>query len=390
MPYYRQVGDVPRKRHTIHRIPEGVAFEELVGEEGFSSSSSLLYHRHSPSALRSIDAVDFREPHFEPNLPVTPYHLRPLRITGRPTADHVTGRHYLLGNDDVRIAWVNAGQDSPLYRNARGDELTYVRAGAAIVESVFGRLEAAAGDYVVMPAGTTHRWRVSDATECLIVEAAGHIGIPVRYLTPGGQLKEGAPFSERDLRAPTELLREDGEDVAVLVRTRAGLTRHVLVHHPFDLVGWDGSLYPWAFSLFDFEPLVGRIHQPPPIHQTFAGSNFVVCSFVPRPFDFDAEAVKVPYHHANVDCDEVLFYAGGDFMSRAGSGIGAGSITVHPSGFTHGPQPGSRELAAGSDRTEEVAVMIDSFAPLGLSAEAHEVSDPEYPFTWTHTEGRGQ
>ncbi len=382
MPYYRQVGQVPRKRHTIHHLDEGVAFEELVGEEGFSSASSLLYHRHSPSALRSIDAVAQEEPTFLPNLPVSPHHLRTELLRREGHVDPVLGRNYLLGNEDLRISWVHSNGDSPLYRNAAGDELVYIMTGSAVIESVFGRLDTSAGDYLVIPGGTTHRWIVHDECEALIVEASGHIEIPGRYLTPGGQLKEGAPYSERDIRAPSEPLICDGESFEVLVRTRAGLSRHVLLQHPFDVVGWDGCLYPWALSIFDFEPLVGRIHQPPPVHQTFASSNFVVCSFVPRPYDFDPNAVKVPYHHANIDCDEVIFYAGGDFMSRAGSGIGPGSMSVHPSGFIHGPQPGSRELAANSSRTEEIAVMIDTFRPLGLSRAALEVSDPDYPFSW--------
>jgi homogentisate 1,2-dioxygenase len=385
MPFYRKVGQVPRKRHTLHHLDEGVAYEELMGEAGFSTSSSLLYHRYSPSALRSIEPFKWEEPSFGPNLPVSPHHLRTGLIPGGGTADPVLGRTYLLGNDDVRIAWVKATGDSPLYRDARGDELVYVQSGAAVVESVFGRMEVGAGDYVVIPAGATHQWLVADECVALIVEASGHIDLPPRYLTPGGQLKEGAPFSERDLRAPGEPLSCEGEDVEVLVRTRAGLSRHVHLRHPFDVIGWDGCLYPWALAISDFEPLVGRIHQPPPVHQTFAGPNFVVCSFVPRPYDFDPDAVKVPYHHANVDCDEVLFYSGGDFMSRAGSGIGPGSLSVHPSGFVHGPQPGSRERAAGEVRTEELAVMIDTFAPLGLSPLALEISDPDYPFSWAHT-----
>ena len=384
MPYYRQVGQIPRKRHTLHPLDKGVAFEELVGEEGFSSASSLLYHRHSPSALRSIDLFEYEEPVFIPNVPVSPHHLRTEPLRGEGDVDPVLGRRYLLGNKDVRVSWVRANGDSLLYRNACGDELVFVRTGSAVIESVFGRIETSAGDYLVIPAGTTHRWIVIDECEALIIEAFGHIEIPGRYLTPSGQLKEGAPFSERDIRAPSEPLICDGEDVEVLVKTRAGFSRHVQLHHPFDVVGWDGCLYPWALSLFDFEPLVGRIHQPPPVHQTFAGSNFVVCSFVPRPYDFDPNAVKVPYHHANIDCDEVIFYAGGDFMSRAGSGIGPGSVSVHPSGFIHGPQPGSRELAASSNRTEEVAVMIDTFGPLGLSPLALELSDPDYPFSWAH------
>jgi|HubBroStandDraft_1064217.scaffolds.fasta_scaffold168876_1 homogentisate 1,2-dioxygenase len=389
MPYYRRVGQTPRKRHTLATFSEGVAHEELFGEGGFSLSSSLLYHQHSPSALSSIDVVEFEEPDYLPNMPVAPYHLRTQSIESTGTVDPVLGRNYLLGNDDIQISWVRSNGPSPLYRNARGDELVFVRTGSAAVESVFGRIDVSEGDYLVIPAGATHRWLVNEECEALIVEASGHIDIPERYLTPTGQLKEGAPFSERDLRAPSDLLAYEGENVEVVVKTRSGVTRHVQVHHPFDVIGWDGCVYPWALSIFDFEPLVGRIHQPPPIHQTFSGPNFVVCSFVPRPYDFDADAVKVPYHHSNIDSDEVIFYSGGDFMSRAGSGIGPGSLSLHPAGFIHGPQPGSRELAAEAHRTEELAVMIDTFSPLGLSPLALDVADQNYPFSWSQGgEGR--
>ena len=380
MAHYRRVGDVPRKRHILHPLPEGPAYEELVGEEGFAAASSLLYHRRSPSALRAIESVDTTGPCFRPNLPVTPYHLRPTSLEGG--SDPVTGRRYLLGNDDVRIGWIDASGDSPLYRNTKGDELVYLHRGSALLASTFGLLVVSAGDYVLIPAGITHRWSPTAPCQALVVEATGHIDTPARYMNVAGQLREGAPYCERDLRAPDELSAEEGDDVAVLVRTRAGLSRHVHAHHPFDVVGWDGCVYPWALSIHDFEPLVGRIHQPPPVHQTFAGPSFVVCSFVPRPYDFDPDSVKVPYHHANVDCDEVLFYADGDLMSRAGSGIGVGSLSVHPAGFVHGPQPASRENAAGQNRTEELAVMIDTFAPLGLSDDALLVSDARYPFSW--------
>jgi homogentisate 1,2-dioxygenase len=195
-------------------------------------------------------------------------------------------------------------------------------------------------------------------------------------------LLEGAPFSERDVRGPAEPLIEDGDNVPVLVRTASGISRHVHATHPFDVVGWDGYLYPYALSIHDFEPIVGRVHQPPPVHQTFAAPGLVVCSFVPRPYDFDPLAVKVPYHHANVDSDEVLFYCAGDFMSRQGAGIGVGSITLHPAGFVHGPQPGSVERSMGEDRTDELAVMMDTFRPLRLSPNALAVSDPDYPWTW--------
>jgi homogentisate 1,2-dioxygenase len=252
------------------------------------------------------------------------------------------------------------------------------------LESVFGALVVGRGDYVVVPTSTTHRWVVAqEPAELLIIEARGHVDVPSKYLTARGQFLEGAPFSERDVRGPApEPLVVDGERVPVLVRTRAGMSQHLHKTHPFDVVGWDGCVYPWALNIWDFEPIVGRLHQPPPVHQTFAGPNFVICSFVPRPFDFDSEAVKIPYHHANVDTDEVLFYAAGDFMSRAGSGVGLGSVTLHPAGFVHGPQPGSLERSMDATRTEETAVMLDAFRPLGLSAAALAVSDPDYPFSW--------
>ncbi len=359
-----------------------------MGEEGFSSISALLYHRHSPSAITAIEAVDDCASKLTPNHPLAPHHLRPRALAASPSADPVMGRQVLLGNDDIRLAWVAATSSSPLYRNAIGDELVYLQSGSAVLESVFGRVIASQGDYVVVPRSTTHRWIVTTAAEMLVVEASGHVEVPSRYLTAAGQLREGAPYCERDVRGPSdELLLEDGENVAVLVRTRHGLSRHVHATHPFDVLGWDGCLYPWALSIHDFEPIVGRIHQPPPVHQTFVGAHFVVCSFVPRLFDFDANAVKIPYHHSNVDSDEVLFYSDGDFMSRAGSGVGQASISLHPAGFVHGPQPGSLERSMSADRTGELAVMIDTFRPLALTDVARSVSDPSYPWSWAKPRG---
>jgi len=387
MTYYRRVGDIPRKRHTRHDVGGTIMAEELVGEEGFSGPSSLLYHRNSPSAIMRIEQADVTvTTDFVANQPVSPHHLRTTNLPAGP-GDAVASRIALLGNDDIRLSFVTATTTSPLYRNAVGDELVYIQSGHAVLESVFGRLPVRAGDYVVVPSGVTHRWSLDETggagVQLLVFESRSHVHIPRKYLTSTGQLAEGAPFSERDLRGPDpEPLLLEGSDVEVLVRTRSGFSRHVHRDHPFDVVGWDGYVYPWALSIHDFEPIVGRIHQPPPVHQTFAGAGFVVCSFVPRLFDFDPDAVKVPYHHANVDSDEVLFYSDGDFMSRAGSGIGVGSISLHPAGFIHGPQPGSRERSESQDRTGEVAVMLDTFAPLGLSEAALGVSDPGYPRSW--------
>lgn len=383
MPHYRHIGAVPRKRHL--RVPQGggaLLFEELVGEHGFSHDSALLYHRHSPSAVVAAEPVaDPRQVVFTADTPLVPRHLRTSQLA--ENGDAVLGRTRLLGNEDVCVSWVAARQPSELYRNATGDELVYVHTGDALLETNFGALALSEGDFCVIPCGITHRWVPGDGgMSALLLEVSGHVGFPARYLSATGQLLEGAPFCERDLRAPDGPLERDGVDVPVLVRSAGGLTRHVHDRHPFDVVGWDGCLYPFALSIHDFEPIVGAIHQPPPVHQTFAGPNLVVCSFVPRPYDFHPGALKVPYHHANVDSDEVIFYADGDFMSRGGTGVGPGSITLHPAGFTHGPQPGSVERAADQERTEELAVMLDTFHRLGVSEAAREISDEGYPWSW--------
>jgi len=355
-----------------------------MGEEGFSGESALLYHRNPPTAvLRAESIAPVAATALGPNEPLLPRHFRThdLRVGG----DFVTGRRVLLANDDVRIAYVTANSASELYRNAVGDELVYIEEGSARLESVYGVLDGCAGDYVVIPAGTTHRWIASEdsVVRALVLEAHGHLGPPSRYLSVRGQFLEHAPYSERDLRAPSEPLVVDSTEATVVVRHRDGMTRYTYAHHPFDVVGWDGCLYPYALSIHDFEPIVKRFHAPPPVHQTFEGPHFVVCSFCPRPFDFDPEAIAVPYNHANVDSDEVLFYVGGDFMSRKGSGIDQGSISLHPSGFIHGPQPGSVEAAIGQPGTDEYAVMIDTFRPLFLGEAARTIEDEEYAWTWS-------
>ncbi|HUH07958.1 MAG TPA: cupin domain-containing protein [Egibacteraceae bacterium] len=384
MPYYRLVGEVPHKRHTQFRRPDGGLYaEELMGVEGFSSDSALLYHRHIPTAITSAAAVE-REPDAQQaNHPLMPRHFRTheLKVGG----DIVGGRQLLLANTDVRLSYAAADQPSPLYRNAVGDECVYVESGRGRFESIFGAIDVAPGDYVVIPASTTHRWIPDGAAEPLrvmIIDASGHIGPPSRYLSAKGQFLEHSPYCERDLRAPAEPLLADGEGVDVLVGHRDGFTRYTYAHHPFDVVGWDGCLYPYAFNIADFEPITGRVHQPPHVHQTFAGPGFVICSFVPRKFDYHPESIPAPYNHANVDSDEMLFYVGGDFMSRKGAGIELGSISLHPSGFTHGPQPGSVEASIGKEMTDELAVMVDTFRPLNLGPAALASEDADYPWTW--------
>ncbi|HMG42434.1 MAG TPA: homogentisate 1,2-dioxygenase [Acidimicrobiales bacterium] len=397
MTYYRRIGDIPPKRHTQFRTADGALYaEELMGQDGFSAASALLYHRHAPTALLGADDVD--EPpgdgdgagrDLEPNRPLLPRHLRTGDLDGG--GDLVTGRTVLLANDDLRLAVAAPTEPSGLYRNATGDELVYLRRGALRLESSFGVLDCREGDYVVVPTGTTHRWvptsPAGDPIDVLVVEAQGHVGPPARYLSARGQFLEHSPYCERDLHAPTEPLLADDDPAdagpaEVLVRHRGGLTRYRYAHHPFDVVGWDGCLYPYRFSIHDFEPITGRVHQPPPVHQTFAGPNFVVCSFVPRKLDYHPLAVPVPYNHSNTDSDEVLYYCAGNFTSRRGSGIAEGSISLHPAGFTHGPQPGSVEAGLGEERTEELAVMVDTFRPLQLAAGARACEDPDYAWSW--------
>ncbi|MCU1595246.1 MAG: putative homogentisate 1,2-dioxygenase [Frankiales bacterium] len=382
MPHYKSVGDVPRKRHVQFRQPDGRLYaEELMGEEGFSSDSALLYHRELPTRLVNAVGVGSDDAGLTPPEVLLPRHL----MTGKlPVGSSlVDGRTVLMGNANVRISYAAAEVDSALYRDSDGDLLVYVESGSGRLDSVFGSLDVGAGDYVVVPTGTTHRWVVVEGPlRCLLIEARGHVTPPKQYLSARGQLLEHAPFCERDFRSPSEPLLEEAGETDVLVRRRGQLTRYTYASHPFDVVGWDGCLYPYALSIHDFEPVTGRLHQPPPVHQTFAGPGFVICSFVPRLLDYHPDAVPVPYNHSNVDSDEVLFYVGGDFTSRAGSGVTQGSITLHPGGFVHGPQPGSVERALGKGSTDEMAVMIDTFAPLDLAPGIAEIDDPGYPWTW--------
>jgi homogentisate 1,2-dioxygenase len=383
MPYYRRVGDLPPKRHTQFRQADGSLYaEELMGQEGFSSDSSLLYHRFLPTAIIAADAYEPMAWSRVANHPLKPRHFQTHKLDGA-SADPILGRQHLMANDDCRISYAVSDQPSPLYRNAIGDECVYVEAGRARIESTFGVLEVGAGDYVIIPTSVIHRIVPLNGTlRTLVVEATGHIGPPKRYLSVRGQFLEVSPYCERDLRGPSSPLLVDGTDVEVFVQHRRGWTRYTYANHPFDVVGWDGCLYPWAFSIHDFEPITGRVHQPPPVHQTFEGPNFVICSFVPRKVDYHPLSIPVPYNHHNVDSDEMLFYTGGNYEARRGSGIDQGSISLHPSGFTHGPQPGAAERAIGVDYFDELAVMVDTFRPLDLCEPALECEDPGYAWTW--------
>ena len=394
MAHYRALGRLPRQRHTQMRDEDGHLFrEELMGEEGFSSDSSLLYHRGVPSAI--VDATSWEVPGAgtEPNAPLLPRHLRlhDLFPSGGAGACPVEGRRMVLGNNDVRIGYVLTGTDpSPLYRNAIGDECVYVESGTGTVETVFGVVPYRSGDYVLIPRATDHRWVPAEASRLYAIEANSHIHPPKRYLSRFGQLLEHAPYCERDLHGPAETFQAEGTDVEVLVkhRTSAGVVGSRLTYatHPFDVVGWDGCLYPYTFNIEDYMPITGKVHQPPPVHQVFEGWNFVICNFLPRKVDYHDLAIPVPYYHSNVDSDEVMFYVGGDYEARKGSGIGIGSISLHPGGHAHGPQPSAIEASLGVHYFEESAVMVDTFAPLELGEGGRAVEDPAYAWTWA---GRG-
>ncbi|MCY7343402.1 MAG: homogentisate 1,2-dioxygenase [Pseudonocardia sp.] len=396
MAHYRRSGDVPPKRHTQHRAPDGGLYaEELMGEEGFSADSSLLYHREIPSAIVDATPWELPDQSLTENRPLLPRHLRLHTLFPggeHESADVVTGRRLVLGNADVRISYVVASKAGPLYRNAVGDECVYVESGTATVETVFGALDVRPGDYVVLPRSTTHRWLPTGPgpVAAYVVEANSHIAPPQRYLSRFGQFLEHAPYCERDLHGPGEPLLLDGSDVEVLVKHRGSRgvtgTRYVVPTHPFDVVGWDGCLYPYTFNVADFEPITGRVHQPPPVHQVFEGGNFVICNFVPRKVDYHPLSVPVPYYHSNVDSDEVMFYCGGDYEARRGSGIALGSVSLHPGGHSHGPQPGAVERSLGAESFDELAVMVDTFRPLELGEGGRAAEDPAYAWTWA---GRG-
>ena len=346
----------------------------------------MLYHINPPTALTAIDPVESEDQPTAPNHPLRPRHFKTHEL--KSGGDLVSGRHLLLANDDVRLSYVAGDATSDLTKNAMGDELVFVEEGEGVLESVFGELPFSRGDYIVIPAATIHRWVVGDGApvRALIAETRAHISPPKRYMSRNGQFLEQAPYCERDLRSPQSPLIREEKEVPVNVRHRNGTSRYVYENHPFDVVGWDGCLYPYALSIFDFEPITGRIHQPPPVHQTFEAPGLVICSFVPRKFDYHPESVPAPYYHSNVDSDEVLFYLEGEFMSRKGSGIEVGSISLHPGGHTHGPQPGSIEASLDQEGTDEYAVMIDTFRPLDIGPGGQDCEQDSYAWSWL--EGR--
>lgn len=383
MTYYFRLGAVPPKRHTQFRQPDGSLYhEEVMGIHGFSGVQSILYHLYPPTQIRAVEPLGAAEPAYEPTGPLQ---HRLLKAAGIPEGgDAITGRIPLLGNSDV-VLYV-ARPTAPMtywYKHAQGDDVLFIHEGTGTLESQYGLLPYHPGDYLVIPTGVM--WRLlpdaGSAQRMLVVEALGHITPPSRYLNDYGQFLEHSPYCERDIRPPSQLVtHEETGEFEVRVKARGQLTRFIYGHHPLDVVGWDGHLWPFAFNIADFEPITGRIHQPPPVHQTFDGPGFVLCSFVPRLFDYHPQAIPAPYNHSNVDSDEVLYYVEGNFMSRRG--VERASLTVHPNGIPHGPHPGTYEGSIGKARTDELAVMVDTFRPLRLTSAAIALEDPNYAFSW--------
>lgn len=387
MPFYHTLGRIPHKRHTQFKKPDGNLYrEEVMGLEGFSSIQSILYHHFLPPRVKQTEDLGSAKPEY---VDFGPIRHRAFKTDQTPLGpDPVTARIPLLGNSDV-ILGVSRAKNSMdyFYRNSQAYETWFVHDGSGILKSQFGNLPFRKGDYIVIPFGVTWQMILNEECKFFTIENPSQIEPPKRYRNNYGQLLEHSPYCERDIRVPQELEThtERGEfDVRIKVRDR--LSRHVLDYHPHDVIGWDGYLYPWVFNIEDFEPITGRLHMPPPIHQTFDGHNFVVCSFVPRLFDYHPDGIPAPYNHSNIQSDEVLYYAEGNFMSR--KGIDRSDISLHPFGLAHGPQPGMTEASIGKTETKELAVMVDTFHPLNLTKQAVEMEKPEYMSTWL--EGNGE
>jgi len=383
--YYHRLGSIPPKRHTQFRQPNGKLYhEELVTSEGFSGTYSTLYHFNPPTRIKKInDPIRFTPTIAEPyNL--RHCHLNTSAVTTTGT-DYLSARKTLLKNNDcsISICSPSVRKMDYFYKNAEGDEILFVHDGKGVLLSPFGRLEFQQGDYVVIPRTVIYRLEFDEGPlRLLIIESASPVETVKRYRSQLGQLLEHSPYCERDIRPPVELITErGGGDFLIQIKKQGFLHQYLYDYSPLDLIGWDGFLWPYAFSIHDFEPITGRVHQPPPVHQTFQGHNFVICSFVPRLFDYHPLAIPAPYNHSNMDSDEVLYYAEGNFMSR--KGIGRGSFTLHPGGIPHGPHPGTVEKSLGAKETHELAVMIDTFRPLHLTTDAEYYVDKNYPMSWT-------
>lgn len=383
--YYHRLGSIPPKRHTQFRQPDGSLYkEEVVSSEGFSGIYSILYHIHPPTRVSKVlDPVPFGPKRLD-NYALRHTHLNTSKV-GATGDDFLSARKVLMTNSDCSISICSPRQRRMdfFYKNAEGDEVIFIHDGKGVLTSPFGKLEINQGDYIVIPRTVIYKVEFEEGPlRLLVIESASPVETVKRYRNQLGQLLEHAPYCERDIRPPGELVTDTRKgEFLVKIKKQGFLHQYLYAHSPLDLVGWDGFLWPYAFSIHDFEPITGRIHQPPPVHQTFQGHNFVICSFVPRLFDYHPLSIPAPYNHSNIDSDEVLYYAEGNFMSRRG--IERGSFTLHPGGLPHGPHPGTVEKSIGAKETHELAVMIDTFRPLHLTTDAVAFLDPDYPMSWT-------
>ena len=383
MPIYHQLGDIPKKRHTVFKKPDGnLHYEQLFGTEGFSGMASLLYHLHRPTIVKSIGDVHKVAPEVGVEHNLKSYMFAGMKA--KPADDFLDSRIPVLVNNDcyIELAAPRKSMTDYFYKNADADEVIFVHKGKGILHTLLGKIEFDYGDYLVIPRGMIYQMEFfGDDNRLFIVQSFSPIYTPKRYRNHFGQLGEHSPFCERDIRRPEYAAPIDQQgDFLIKIRKQDRLHHYTYGTHPFDVVGWDGYNYPYAFSIHDFEPLTGRIHQPPPVHQTFEAANFVICSFCPRLYDYHPESVPAPYNHSNIDSEELLYYVDGDFMSR--NDIEKGHMTLHPGGIPHGPHPGAMERSIGKKETHELAVMVDTFYPLMLTKAAMEMEVPNYHQSW--------
>jgi len=383
MPYYYTLGEIPHKRHTQFRKPDGSLYsEQLFSTEGFSNDYSLLYHVYPPTQIIKTEKPVDVSPKIAEEKMLKHRSFEAFKI--KPAKDFLDSRVPVLVNNDVHVVLAAPQQSATeyFYKNADADEMIFVHEGSGVLKTLYGELDFGYGHYLVIPRGTIYQVHFSDENNrLLIVESFSPMRFPKRYLSKYGQLLEHSPYCERDIRPPKNLVTHNERGDFIIKTKKKGFLYNLhYASHPFDVVGWDGCCYPYAFSIHDFEPITGRVHQPPPVHQTFEGNNYVVCSFVPRLFDYHPLSVPAPYNHSNIDSDELIYYVDGDFMSR--KNVSRGMMTLHPGGIPHGPHPGAVEKSIGARETKELAVMVDTFHPLMLTRQALEIENDDYTMSW--------
>ena len=384
MPHYHSSGILPHKRHTQFRKPDGSLYsEQLFSTEGFSNDSSLLYHNYPPTEIIKTDKPVNVQPIIAEEKMLQHRSFEGFKV--KPEKDFLHSRKAVLVNNDCHIVLAAPQQSmgSYFYKNADADEMIFIHEGNGVLKTMYGNIDFAYGDYLIIPRGTIYQIHFdTENNRLLIVESFSPIRYPKKYLSKYGQLLEHSPYCERDIRVPANLqMHEEPGNFLIKIKKKGILYGIHYAHHPFDVVGWDGCCYPYALSIHDFEPITGRVHQPPPVHQTFEANNFVICSFVPRLFDYHPQAIPAPYNHSNIDSDEVLYYVDGDFMSR--KHVTRGMINLHPAGIPHGPHPGALQKSIGAKQTNELAVMIDTFHPLQLTTTAIEIENEGYVMSWS-------